>query len=435
MVEMKSALLGAAVAIALASGCTDDGGVFLDLHATDHFESEKLEIRLASADDANIALDVKQRLEPKSLTNSPVDYYRQRATGGTVMPKSFDGYKVKIEPDDSVADDEQFVPIVLVYGPSGDITAIGTVEDANGELFKMPVRSDQPAYIEMNVHPVTGVEHICANENNLLSGIVWTSTSGKQQRLLLPESGNDASTRKLDIDCDDVAADAGAGADCDDLASDTHPGAKETCDGVDTACDNDGYAEQPCTLTNEQTCVDYMSATTSSTNQGVGLCREVGGEVHSLGTRGCVLPPNCTTSTPGHSGTCSITMEESSSANELDSCTDAIGDLAICAGACTVEVGTVDGDIEVSVSDAVNGNYRSTTVAMQGTIFIKVKDRVHTHPRPIDTHLGRVFFVLDSADATSTQVVGVDFRLSSDAPMASCARPHNGDADMACARL
>ncbi|HEY4176544.1 MAG TPA: putative metal-binding motif-containing protein [Kofleriaceae bacterium] len=445
---MKSALL---VGIALVAGCgSDNGGVFLDLTATAHFDSANVEIVLASADDAKIALDVQQRLDPKVSMDSPVDYYRQRATGGMVATTTIDGFTVKIEPDDSVAPDELFVPIVLVHGPDGQITAIGTVEDATGALFKMPVRSEQPSFYTMNVRPlvpsatastdpvVTGDAHYCkgSDDGDVISGVVWTSPGEKQRRLLLPKSGTtDASEQPFDIDCDGIAAD-GSEPDCDDLDATTHPGATEACDGIDSACDGNGYVIVPCVYPAAQACATDANPN-GTTMTGLALCSEGDGTTPRQlgGTQGCVLPPMCTNVTPIHGATCKLSSTaESGSSIEIESCSAAVAPLTVCTGSCPVEVGPIFGDLEADIASSQGGNYDAQGVATSGKIYLRVKDNTQTYMRPSPTYLGRVLLVVNSASVNATVVYAVNITLDANAAPV-CDRPANGDAAMLCSQM
>ncbi|CAN5912898.1 hypothetical protein BH11MYX2_BH11MYX2_38230 [soil metagenome] len=437
---MRTALLAVVVGLSFV-GCGDNGGgVFLQLSTTDQIDSSDLTIVLANADDATIALDVQPRLAPRDDTESPVDYYRQRASGGTIATTRVDGYKVKILPEDSVADDELFVPIVLVHNAAGEVVAIGTVEDENGELFKMPVRSDRPTIYTMNVHAfaltanvdagTTGMVPTCSGgaAGPVASGVVWNPPGKKQQRLLFPKgTATDATMLPFDLDCDGVAADGVDDTDCDDLDDTTFPGATEYCDGVDSNCKPRDIGPVECMLSSPVTC---SGIPTTMTNAGIGLCQENATSFHTVGT--CVPLPTCNGPMGATAGRCVLASRYAQdSTTSVDTCSAGVSALTVCATTgCTASVIAVNGPFEVQLASSQNGNFGDMAVAMSGKVYVVVKDEAGTRTQLIDGSQGYAQLLIKSGAVS--YAFTLDLRIAAPAATPDCQQAGNGNFAMSC---
>lgn len=182
--------------------------------------------------------------------SGPVPYYRQRwSTGGLARVRAgSDTMLVRIEPAADPSTSSELVPIVIARGTPGDdstIVAMATLPGSDGPATMQLVTATAMVY-EVPLQPIAQVAagakpaaaqlgaYVCPGEG--LAGYAWANAGGDELRLVRPGDlgSGDGSTLPLDLDCDQIAADAG---DCDDLRDDVYPDAPLVCDGTDHACD------------------------------------------------------------------------------------------------------------------------------------------------------------------------------------------------------
>ena len=348
----------AAAALVLAA-CGTEQGAYLVLTAPDGpRNAASYELVLASPDE--IPVIAPQRVTPTGTATETVTYYLQAtqvsATGSLDL---VDHFTILVEPTGA---DGTFIPFVLLRDGAGALVGMGTFRATDqGAPAPILVRRSELDRYELAVEPVDEVTDAMAvdtrqamtvsctqDQATFDSGIVWRPRTGPELRVLLAEPGanGDATTRKLDMDCDahDVAPNDTA-ADCDDTRARFHAGATEACDMEDTNCDNIRAIAVPCQLPNGGTCNQGM---------GVALCDDTTGTISSTcapdpacacagGTTGCVL--------------CVLSHEtDMPPPNETVPCQPGVGQIGLsqyCSGGapCTVQVLGTRGGWDAAVSE------------------------------------------------------------------------------------
>lgn len=412
------ASLGLAAVMGLVA-CGPDDGAILTFDAPGGPDgAARVQIVLASANAETIGTGIRQRMQPGTLSEEDVVYYRQRAHGGIVESvETLDGFQVRIEPELDAAPDEQFIPFALVYDAAGALIAVGAVEDPDGNPMPVAIRDNVRIEYTMTVTAVTTPgerEPLVANQGLVVgclddraevwtSGVAWRPDTGPQLRLLLADlataaEATDATTRDADLDCDDFDA---ADDDCDDLRDAYHPGQSETCDGLDTDCDGRQMEVQQCALPS------------SCGGMGVSLCTDTG--ANAVATQ-CQPDPTCVCldSQGNDCARCIIdTRLGSVGATTRAACAPAIGKLHIdqyCQGACTVEVVDVEG-AEAMIAAAETGPFMAR-VQSQGVVYLRAKTGGGGFPAPsmTFTSVGRVFFAITREN--TTQAFNVDLEIT-----------------------
>lgn len=348
--------------------------------------ASRIEIVLASADD-EAKTATRQRIKPGVLSEEEVVYFRQRSTVDAIVGvAAVDGFEVRIEPDETVVEDETFIPFALIYGDADALIAVGTVNDENGAPTSVLVRQGLVARYELaviklapdadaaGVGPGQGHAVACQTTGGSWpSGAVWKPKSGPQIRLLLPDlaedpEATDAMLRASDLDCDEHPAD---GRDCDDLRSAYHGGQKETCDGDDTDCDGRRLELiEGCQVNSTATCsAPGVSLCTEGPNDPVsgdlGACRQSAacGCEFVGGTR----PQGCAACALGWIG-----MDDAAAP-----CAPGVGKLhvGICpAPGCTVDVVGADGPWEIKIGPTEAGPFASQLTGLTtGDVYLRAK--------------------------------------------------------------
>lgn len=329
--------LGLALIVAACGG--KEEGALLVLDAPPEVTAARLEIILASAAPDAIERVDRQRTDPRTISNEPVQYYHQRAITGEVSDVGvLDGFAVRLEPNIDIPD-PSLIPILIAYDAQGQIVAVGTVmeagvpapvEIAEGRVLRFTVA--MTATTQTDGGGGVGANEVMAVDcSGFRSGIAW-KPSDLQLRLLLPDraadpDATDASERALDLDCDgQVANDS----DCDDLRGEFHVGADEACDGMDFDCDMRLRELVPCT-----TGTNACGLTT-----GVGICDDTPGAATNPVTA-CAAEPECACADGGACSVCSIHFDNLPAGSEVVPCSPSIAthvSVPGCANGCVIEV-------------------------------------------------------------------------------------------------
>jgi hypothetical protein len=349
-----------------------DEGVLLVVEAPAAATADRIEIILASADPATIEDVDHQRVQPASLEQEQVRYYRQRAiTGAVDNVGALNGFAVRLEPNDDVPEGA-LIPILVGFDAQDQITAIGSVTD-NG--MPAPVAIEEGQLLRFTVEMSTmlqtdgagGVrdgEVVSVECNSFRSGIAWRS-GAEQVRLLLPDRSDDrdatdASARERDLDCDGHVADAG---DCDDLRPKFHAGAEEACDGQDFDCD---FQQRELVQ-----CPDITTSCGATT--GVGICDD--GPNGTANPVACAPDPECACE-QGPCASCVVPFEQAA-IDEVSACTPAIAIhvlLEPCGGNCTVEVLKRPGELfKVSISKIDQNQFTDKLTGVADKIDLRVE--------------------------------------------------------------
>jgi len=383
------------VVVALAACGRSDEGALLVLDAPEGATAQRIEIILASP---TAVVDVaEQRVQPSSLAQEAVRYYRQRAITGELTDVGvLDGFAVRLEPNLDVAEDA-LIPILIAYDEQDQITAIGAVLD-QGMPAPVAIGEDELLRFDVAMTPlvVTDGENglatgevltvDCASER---SGIAW-KPSATQLRLLLPDrsqdpDATDASTRTSDLDCDGHEAVAD---DCDDLRSAFHAGAVEACDGLDHDCDARSQELVSCMPTGTTPCGETT---------GVGICADGADAI----TVACTAEPECACA----DGTCAACTIHFAGRDPLVSpCTPAIAQLVRlddCALGCSVEVLNRLGDpFRVLLALPGTNNFAEKLTGVTESIAIEVQG-VGEVVGAADQIVGGIFLAVTPIDAAS----------------------------------
>ncbi|MBA3460834.1 MAG: putative metal-binding motif-containing protein [Deltaproteobacteria bacterium] len=348
----------------------------------------RIEVVLANAKTDTISDVDNQRREPGSGAEDAVRYYRQRAKGGAVDGmSSISGFKLRIEPDATTSTDEEFVPFVFVY--NGDaLIGVGAVEDASGDPSAVQIA---PKVMTGYTVTVTAVQTVdadaaidrgkarivrCTNERSAPwdSGIAWFPVAdpvrpngrAHQLRLLLPDVGadpaaTDATMREADLDCDDHRAEAN---DCDDLRGAFHDGAAESCDGLDTNCDQARFTPQGCTQSSG-TC------SVAGSGGGIQICDD------AEGTLGACTPSAACLCAGGNPGCSKCLVDFTGAAASRAPCTPSIGfvKLPMCEGTtgCRVEVLGATNGWRAYISTMNSGGFTTTLDGVHFGVFLEAK--------------------------------------------------------------
>lgn len=348
-------------------------GVLLVVEAPEGATADRIEIILASADPATIEDIDHQRVQPSTLDQEPVRYYRQRAITGEVDNVGvLDGFAVRLEPNEDVPEGA-LIPILVGFDAQDQITAIGSVIDQGmpapveieaGQLLRFTVEMSTMIQTD-GVDGVRPGEVVSVECDSFRSGIAWRP-GAEQVRLLLPDrstdrDATDASGRERDLDCDGHVADAG---DCDDLRPKFHAGAEEACDGQDFDCDFQQRELVPCSV-----------STTCGANTGVGICDDSpGGTANPVA---CAAEPECACES-GPCASCVVPFEAADPGEaEVVACTPALAIhvlLEPCGGNCTVEVlKRPDELFKVSISKIDQNQFTDKLTGVADKIDLRVE--------------------------------------------------------------
>ena len=357
--------------VVAACGGTEEGALLV-LEAPAGATAERIEIILASADEAMIEDVQNQRVAPTALQQEPVRYYRQRAITGELSNVGLlDGFSVRLEPSLDVPEGK-LIPMLFAFDAQDQITAIGAVLD-NGMPRPVEIIDDQLLRFEVAMTVVTqtdGRTGITTNEvvvvdcTGFRSGLAWR-TGDTQIRLLLPDQSQDleatdASTRTSDLDCDGGKAIAD---DCDDLRSEFHAGAIEACDGMDYDCDFHAQELVPCT----------GITTGCGATTGVGICQDRG---TSNGVTACSAEPECACDVGGQCAACVVSFE-GGDGMPSSVCSPSIAHdvfVELCGGNCAVEVLARPGDpFKVAISLPGANAFSEKLTGVTGKIDLEVQ--------------------------------------------------------------
>ena len=245
----------------LAAGCSEQGANLVLAAPAGPSGASSYEIVLASKD--LVPVIDGQRVSPTALTSETVTYYLQRtAANAAGSIDKVDGFRVLVEPNPKVAE-TAFIPFVLLYDADQKLVGVGTYRaDAGGAPSPIVVKRGEVDEYAVTVEAVAEVvdtkpvvagdalQVTCTrqDQSTFRSGVVWRDAAGAERRLMLPDSGDDATTRALDLDCDGATvAVAASSEDCDDTRARFHDGATEVCNGEDTSCSGVPYVAVACT--------------------------------------------------------------------------------------------------------------------------------------------------------------------------------------------
>ena len=411
------------MAIFCTAACDDDAGARLVLHAPDGPNSAaSFQIVLASPD--LVPVIDGQRANPHSLATETVTYYLQHATAGTASSKipSLQGYTILVKPNPQVAD-HSFIPFVLFYDDTQALIAIGTYHADASSPSPSPILVENGSLNQyfVDVQPVQQVDEgttvateqaqqiVCVRDDNSLftSGIVWRPLFGPELRIMLPSvpDSEDATTRALDLDCDQHPVTPGhSQLDCDDTRVAFYLNAPETCDGENTSCDGVQYLVDDCS----------GAACPNSAQMGYALCDDTTG---TLGT--CQDDPACVCAAgTGICTRCTIAHGPPPTSTTITPCQPGIGTMStqnLCNGGapCTVEVvGTSGGwDALVAQSSTTSFGIKASGV---GSSFLLQAKRPEgagvTIPGVPAQTTGEVFVNLIDPSGSS-HLLGIELRL------------------------
>lgn len=340
----------------LAAACSEQGANLVLSAPSGPAGASSYEIVLASKDLVPVIAD--QRVSPATLTSETVTYYLQRtAANASGSIDKVDGFRVLVEPNSKVAE-TAFIPFVLLYDAGHHLVGVGTyAADATGapstivikrgEVGEYPITVEAVAEVA-DTQPVAAGDALqitCMrqDQSTFHSGVVWRDAAGAERRLMLPDgaSGDDATTRALDLDCDGATvAVAASSDDCDDTRARFHVGASEVCNGEDTSCSGVPYTVVACSPTVTGTC--------AMANTGVAICDQT-----TQTTGACSIANACVCAmapTDTECRHCTLAFGHGATAQTASPCQPAIDatvDLnGMCTngGTCTIAVlGTRDG--------------------------------------------------------------------------------------------
>jgi hypothetical protein len=416
------------VVVALAA-CTETGAHLTFSAPEGPRTAASFRVVLAAPGDITAIAD--QRIAPGSTATHTVSYYRQRTTAGEARQaiEQVDGFRVRIAPDADIADTD-FIPFILVHDADGRLVGIGTYRYGDShEPRSIEVRRDEIGMYTLRVEPVVEVTDMALSgpgqaqliectrgDATFISGLVWRPARGGELRIVLPEHGDDATGRPLDLDCDDHAVTPDdPRADCDDTRDWYHPGAEETCDGHDTNCDEAATLALPC---ESDVCPGLAGVQT-----GVALCDDRSGT-----TASCSPTASCTCENTNGGAVCNyceMAWATGSTAGTLRPCQPTVGTVKVygyCSelSPCTVEVaGTRNGWLAEVARDHTQP-YGHVVQGITGQFSLKVK-----RPEGATYEVqGSPGAALDDIDfiyrtTTSARYVGLQLRALADQPAAS----------------
>jgi len=235
------------------------------------------------------------------------------------------------------------------------------------------------------------------------SGVAWFPVAdparpngrAHQLRLLLPDLAadpvaTDATGRTADLDCDQHTAERN---DCDDLRSSFYNGAAESCDGLDTNCDEVRYVPQGCTAPNA-TCSVPIGSTT-----GVQICDD---EKGMLGA--CTASAACLCATGGGQYCTTCIVDFTGLAATKAACTPSVGQVALpmCEGTtCTVEVtGATKGwRAFISATETPTSAFTNVLMGVHGAIFLEAK--FGEMLAPVNGGIGEIYLRVTVAGGTT----------------------------------
>ncbi len=415
--QMRS--LGLLLLASLAA-CGDNDGAVLTFATPDGpVTATRIELVRASAQEP---IEASQRVRPGALDEEDARYYLQRARGGVFeQPGALDGLTLRIEPETQVAPDEQFIPFALLYAGE-TLVGVGTVEDANGEPTAIVIRPGMLAQYRMRVAPIsplTGDDGAISDgrarvvscvrpgdDEAWTSGIAWKRAGHSQRRLVLARSGDDARERGADLDCDEHDA---RDEDCDDLRLAFHEGQAETCDGLDTDCD-----EQMTEVIEECPLSSGLCGGT-----GIAYCTEGGPMNVQPVLHGCAAAPTCACDPQtGNVDLCTRCVLAYRAGEPRPLCAPALGKLhprgMLCEqnAPCRVEVVAVDGPFKAEVAALEAGPFDDATITGSAYVWLTLE---HEDGPTIDAmpraSVGAVYLAVRNGNGTFLPV-SVDIALA-----------------------
>jgi hypothetical protein len=404
--RMRALLL---IGLVGAAACSHgDTGLAITLSAPDVPPgADRIEVVMASPDVVTV----------EGQPPGAVRYYRQKSSAG-VLDKltALDGYSLRIEGRPGKGD-EKFIPLVIAYAGDAPV-AVGAVPAPDGKPLALVVPDSSRIEATVAMVPLQAVdlpleiaigqlaEMRCgANSGAWRSGIVWHPPGDDQLRLLFPDPDSasqlDASSRPLDLDCDDYRADGG---DCDDLRPRLNPGATEACDGVDVNCDGPAFAFVQCNP-------PEIECGAGSTD-GIALCRDT-----ATGTPGlCMGSPACRCRSTSGTNLCSkCTLAFKGSSTSASPCSPGLAKVqlegCLSTAPCLVQVVHYLDDTEWDIEIAPNqqAEFKSSSTSY-GELWLRVKSRRETVSAAPGASIGAVHLVVVNS-LSSFRPIGFDLQL------------------------
>jgi len=388
----------------LAAACSEQGANLVLAAPSGPSGASSYEIVLASKD--LVPVIDGQRVSPTGMTSETVTYYLQRtAANAAGSIDKVDGFRVLVEPNPKVAE-TAFIPFVLLYDADQKLVGVGTYRaDAGGapspivvkrgEVDEYPITVEAVAEVVDTKPVVAGdaMQVTCArqDQSTFHSGVVWRDAGGAERRLMLPDTGDDATTRALDLDCDGATvAVAASSEDCDDTRARFHTGATEVCNGEDTSCSGEPYLVVPCMPTTTGAC--------ATATDGVAICDQA-----TQLTGACSVDNACICAmapTDTECRRCTLAFAHGSMTSTVTPCEPAvdamIGINGMCTngGTCTIAVvGTRDG-WTAQVAATSQGTFGAAATGVTDSFALRVARPAGDIPGGPGALVGAVDFAL-----------------------------------------
>ena len=427
--------------VIVVAACSSEQGARLGLHAPQG-PASAASFDLVLATPSVVPVIPDQRVDPHALTTETATYFLQRtAATGDAIP-SLNGYTIVLEPSPTIAD-TSFIPFLLAYDDRGALAGIGTyhADPASSQPSAILVQRGEVDEFILEVEPVHEIDPsapilpqqalrvACTRQDGTTfqSGVAWHPASGPELRIVLPDdpSSEDATQRKLDLDCDDhVVAPNDASADCDDVRASFHEGAPDTCDGEDTNCDGNRFVVVDCPAASG-------ICPNPATGSGVALCDDTSGVQAPCQSDGQCL---CDTTSSGCTK-CQIAHLAVTMTGSITPCQPGVGQLMSpqgCDGGspCTVAVVATSGGWDAAVAQSLVTGFDQEVTGVGSSYFLRAhrpegQGAAITGNPGEDT--GEVDLAITDHDG-ATQLVTVDLRL--DELPSQC--PGNGPYPMIC---
>lgn len=406
---MRSLLL---IGLVGAAACSHgDTGLAITLSAPDGPQGvDRIEIVMASPDVVTVE---------GQPTLAPVRYYRQKSSAGVLDNLAgLDGYSLRLEGRPGKGD-EKFIPLVIAYAGSAPV-AVGAVPGPDGKPLALVVPDSSRVEATIAMVPLKAVDSAngivlgqlaemrCGtNSGAWRSGIVWHPPGDEQLRLLFPDpSGQsqlDASSRLLDLDCDDSRADDG---DCNDLRAQVSLTAAEACDGADVNCDGAHFAFTKCTS---------PDVACAGSTDGIALCRDITNATTGVT---CLGSPACRCSSTSGTNLCSKCMLSFKGAStSATPCAPAVAQIPMegctAIAPCLVEVvryGADDSEWEIEIAPGERADFKQSATVLTSSAWLRVKSRRETLSATPGASIGAVHLVVSNS-STSFRPVGIDLQL------------------------
>ena len=186
-----------------------------------------------------------------------------------------------------------------------------------------------------------------------------------------------------------------------------HPGAAESCDGLDTNCDGAPYTVTQCS--------PPAATCGAGSTDGVQLCRDLGGGTpigECVGSPAC----RCRLGNPGPCSKCILAFE--GTASPLRPCAPSASRIALLGPCdptrpCNVDVVQIDGPWEAGVAASLQGDFERRATVTANEVFLRIKPLQSPLPAAPASSVGGVHVVASGATAaTQVQYFGLDLELA-----------------------